>query len=93
MSETKEFEPLKVADCNASDLFIHESVDWKYCKEHASFSHREYCEFVIHTFHDDDDYFEEVTKKEMADYGCTKEFISTIERAREQGFEMVLLYS
>jgi hypothetical protein len=79
-----------VAEIEASDLFEDESINWKYCRCHATFSHKEACEFIIHS---GDPEFVENTVDEMVSFGCTKDFIESYKLAAASGAVRVLFWS
>ena len=82
-----------LAEVDASDFFAEESVNWKYCVEHATFVHKDddACEFILHigggpgseSYADD-------TIAEMKAYGCTSAFIDAYTEARDAGALRVL---
>lgn len=78
---------------DAFDLFENESINWKYCMENATFTHRDACEFVLY-LSQDDDIFED-TLTEMKEFGCTEEFMKTVKQARnyQDDIEWLLLYA
>jgi hypothetical protein len=85
-----------LAEVEASGLFDGESIDWKYCKERATFVHRDddACEFILHiggapgseSYADD-------TIAEMKAYGCTPAFIDAYTEARDAGAVRVLFHA
>ena len=80
----------QMAEIEASDFFEDESVNWQYCMCHATFVHKEACEFIIHS----GDY-EFVTSRcrEMKEFGCTEDFIKAYKHAAEQGAIRVLFWA
>jgi hypothetical protein len=104
MPETKTMVPVSLSgavtvsvmvEIGASELFENENVNWQYCMKHATFSHKEACEFILHI--GDKDCYEkshaERTLEEMRDFGCTVEFIRCYEEAVKMGATRVLFYA
>jgi hypothetical protein len=79
-----------IAEVESSGLFEDDNVNWQYCRAHATFSHREACEFIIHC--GEPSYWKERIKQ-MKEYGCTKDFIEEYEKAAEAGAVRVLFYA
>lgn len=78
-----------MAEVDATDLFKDESINWHYCNEMATFSHREACEFIIHSGDND---FVERKIKEMKSFDCTEEFINAYRVAAASGAIRILFY-
>jgi hypothetical protein len=71
--------------------FNDDDTNWQYCRDNATFSHRESCEFILHTFLGEDEYFES-NINEMKSLGCTEDFIKTYRDARLCGASRVLFW-
>lgn len=80
----------QIADIEATEFFEDESINWRYCMCHATFSHREACEFIIHA---GDPEFVENRVDEMKDFGCTEDFIKAYVGAAAAGAVRVLFWS
>lgn len=80
-----------MVEIESSTLFRGENINWQYCKEHATFAHKEACEFIIHIGDDYDDWNRKI--EEMKDYGCTTEFVRAYEDAARMGAVRVLFYA
>lgn len=80
----------EMAEIDATDLFEDESINWQYCMCHATFAHKEECEFIIHA---GDEEFVEYIVKEMEDFGCTKDFITAYKKAAAEGAIRVLFWA
>jgi len=78
-----------MAEIEASEFFPDEGVNWKYCMEHATFSHRDACEFIIHC---GDGEFTKSTAERMKNFGCTIPFIDAYILASASGAIRVLFY-
>jgi hypothetical protein len=78
-------------EIEATDLFRDENVNWRYCKAHATFSHKEACEFVLH-IGDEDEYMQSKID-EMLEFGCTIEFVRCYEKAAKMGATRVLFWA
>jgi hypothetical protein len=72
--------------------------NWRYCVEHANFSHREACEFILHVGEDprrDYDGLPEYasrTVRGMLEYGCSKSFIDAYVAVAKAGAIRVLFW-
>jgi hypothetical protein len=92
-------EESKLVEVDATDLF-EMLVDggqrnWDFCDQHAQFSHREACEFIVHV---GSDFTGECsiyarTIAQMRESRCTEEFIATYVAAKEAGAIRVLYYA
>ncbi len=60
--------------------------------QHAAFSHREACEFLVHVGPTEDRYWKHV-EHEMREYGCTDDFIAAYLSAKDAGAMRVLYWS
>lgn len=81
----------KLVEIEADELFEDENVNWKYCMNHATFTHKEACEFIF-SIAEEDEYFElDVTN--MKEQGCTSAFINSLKQARSHGAKYVLFYA
>lgn len=78
-----------MCEVEASEFFPDEGVNWKYCMEHATFVHKDACEFIIHC---GDGEFTNNTAERMMNYGCTKEFIAAYKLAAASGAVRVMFY-
>lgn len=70
--------------------------NWMYCNEHATFSHREACEFILHIGIDPnveagDEHWRHVVD-EMKTFGCTQEFIQAYLDAKDAGAMRVMFW-
>jgi hypothetical protein len=78
--------------------FEEDDDDWRYCLEHANFSHREACEFILHVGEDPQRYFSGLTEyasttiREMTEFGCSKPFIDAYVAAAKAGAIRVLFW-
>lgn len=79
-----------LAEVNAEDLFENENINWKFCTEHATFSHKEACEFIIHC---GDKEFTEGMEQRMKDFGCTQAFRDAYRIAAASGAVRVLFWA
>lgn len=86
-----------LAQVDATELFADGNANWRYCKEYATFRHRDACEFILHihrpTDYDDANFLHEDTVNLMKDCGCTEDFIKAYEDARKAGAARVLFYA
>lgn len=80
----------ELAEIDATEFFEDESVNWQYCMCHATFSHKEACEFIIHS---GDAEFVNHRSEEMKEFGCTKDFIDAYRKAAKQGAIRILFYA
>jgi hypothetical protein len=81
------------AEVDAGILFDNEgqvSIDWHYCAEHATFTHKSACEFIIHC---GDPNFVLNTVNDMKDFGCSKQFINSYKKAAKEGAIRVLFWA
>lgn len=83
------------AEIDATELFENENVNWKFCIQEATFSHREACEFVLHygEREDDDPPYGERYAERMREAGCTDEFVQAFLDAGRAGAVRVLFYA
>lgn len=79
-----------LAEVNAEWLFGNENINWKFCNEHATFAHKEACEFIIHCGDKD---FTEGMDKRMKDFGCTPAFRDAYLLAAASGAVRVLFWA
>lgn len=78
-------------DVDASELFEENNgINLQYCQKHATFSHKEACEYILHI---GDDGYHHFVAKEMANFGCTESFITTYQNARRLGAMRILLHA
>jgi hypothetical protein len=87
-----------IANIYAFDLFQYEfelcdsdNINWKYCVNNATFSHREACEFILYLYPGSVSDFETFTK-ELKEFGCTSDFIEAVIEARGAGAVYALFY-
>lgn len=78
--------------------FDGEDANWRWLNEHANFSHREACEFIVHIGRDPNDDpadppYWQVRAKEMEEGGCSKELIATYLEAQKAGAVRILFYA
>jgi hypothetical protein len=78
------------AEVEAIGLFEDENVNWRFCMEHATFTHKDACEFIIHC--GDSEFVTNVIEG-MKVFGCTKEFIAAYKLAADSGAVRVLFYA
>lgn len=85
----------QIAEIDADDFFEDDdSVDWRWCVEHATFKHQEECEFIIHIGDTKDDItLFENTIESMRAFGCTQDFLHCYRAAMEAGAIRVLFYA
>ena len=85
-----------LADVDASALFKDESVNWKYCVEHATFVHhdKDACEFILHIGDElgSESHADEIIAQ-MKACGCTQPFIDAYTEARDAGALRVLFHA
>lgn len=89
-------EVVLVATYDATDLFAQEesgisSPDWDWCMEHAAFSHREACEFMVYCGDDT-----ETFKRRLGDMGrqgATQKLINHVKHARGLGAKWAMFYA
>jgi hypothetical protein len=85
-----------LAEVDASSLFAGENINWRYCKDHATFVHRDgdACEFILHIGggSGSENYADDIIA-EMKDYGCTPPFIGAYTEARDAGALRVLFHA
>lgn len=77
--------------------FDDDGPDWSYCQAHATFSHREACEFVLHVGSDgiDASGLPEYARNlvdEMMRWTCTPAFIEAYTSAARTGAARVLFW-
>lgn len=84
------FEELIIANYYAEDI-LENDVDLKFCNLRASFVGKE-SNFIIELYlHDDDKY--KLLQAAMNRFGCSKLFMKILNQAREEGFNMIKLFS
>ena len=81
-----------MVEIEAGEFFDDESVNWKFCVEHATFSHQEACEFILHCGSDEDGDGVKDTVAAMTEFGCTPAFIEAYREAAREGAARVLFY-
>ncbi len=74
---------IHVAEIEAESFFANESVNWRYCVEHAVFQHKDACEFMIYLHPCDEILFLKL-QDELQRYGCTADFLAVIKEARDK---------
>lgn len=76
--------------------FEDSDVNWTWCKDNATFLHKEACEFIIHIgewdIQDSLPEFARGTIKDMKEAGCTADFIATYDKAARSGAVRVLFW-
>lgn len=85
---------LILAEIDAGELFEDDtSVDLQFCKKHATFRHKEACEYILYSGSGpgSEDYVAGMVKR-MKRFGCTKEFIRLYQTASDAGATHVLFY-
>ncbi|OHD23793.1 MAG: hypothetical protein A2Y38_17030 [Spirochaetes bacterium GWB1_59_5] len=87
-----------MVEIEAGEFFNDEDpaqANWKFCKEHATFSHREACEFILHIgpkhISAGKPYWESFVE-DMREYGCTEDFITAYLLAKDLGAMRVMFY-
>jgi hypothetical protein len=84
-----------LAAVEASALFADENINWKYCKERATFVHRDgdACEFILYIGGEpgSENHAGDLIAQ-MREYGCTPDFIAAYTEARDAGALRVLFY-
>lgn len=78
--------------------FDGDDVNWQFCMEHATFVHKEACEFILNIGDAEDSKdgspaFWRGVVKEMEEAGCTTDFVDTYVRAKDMGAQRVLFWS
>lgn len=78
-------------EIEASELIGCENVNWRYCKQHATFAHidPDACEFILQI--GIKEFFMDRVQ-EMKQYGCTTAFIEAYTQAWRAGATRVLFY-
>jgi len=74
--------------------FAEDDTNWKWCKENATFVHREWCEFILHIGEPIDTgipYWQFLVT-EMREGGCTEDFITKYIECKDAGAWHVLLW-
>lgn len=71
--------------------------NWSWLDQHANFSHREACEFIVHVGDDDLDgeglsEYARFTVNEMREGGCTEKFVAAYVEAAKRGAMRVLFW-
>ena len=79
-----------MVEVDAAQLFADESKDWEFCKEFATYSHYEACEFILHIGPKD---YSDHRIKEMEEFGCSAGLINAYKAARESWATNVLFYA
>lgn len=69
--------------------FDEEDPNWHWCLAHATFTHRDACEFVLHI--GSDSYWQRQAD-EMRSGGCTAEFVDAYLTAKNAGAVRVIFY-
>lgn len=84
-------EVVLVATYDATDLFKDDSPDWKWCVDHASFSHNSACEFMVYCGGSTLDF--KCMLGQMEEQGASQKLISHIKHARDIGAKWAMLYA
>ena len=69
--------------------FYEEEPNWRWCVAHATFIHRDACEFVIHI--GSESYWRQ-RANEMRAGGCTDGFVAAYLAAKDAGAVRVIFY-
>jgi hypothetical protein len=69
--------------------FDAEDPNWRWCVAHASFAHREACEFVLHIGSES---YWTLEVEHMRQGGCTEDFIAAYLAAKDAGVVRVIFY-
>jgi hypothetical protein len=69
--------------------------DWKYLNEHATFSHREACEFIVHIGSDpeEEDSYAKNKMEHMRAQGCSDLLIEAYREAANHGAMRILFWA
>src|SRR6476659_1201683 len=95
----KELQPVRyyslTCETNAEEYFSNEGPDWMFCKEHATFVHKDKdaCEFILHIGTNDvssEAYKDTIAK--MHEWPCSREFMDLYKEAALSGAHRLLLY-
>jgi len=69
--------------------FDDEDPNWIWCMAHASFAHREACEFILYIGSDD---HSSLHVEHMRKGGCTDDFVAAYLAAKDAGAVRVIFY-
>lgn len=73
--------------------FDHQDPNWKWCSEHASFAHRDACEYVLYIgAQSSDGGYWKLEVEHMRQGGCTEDFIAAYLAAKNAGAVRVIFY-
>ena len=84
----------KMVEFNAEEIFEDESIDWKYCRDNATYVHSDpgACEFIFYLSKDNFEPFRFLLKK-MKDHDCSQELMKVFKEARnKEQADYLLLY-
>ena len=75
----------------------HEDPNWKWCSKHATFAHRDACEYVLYIGGQlgettDDIPYWKLYVEDMRNGGCTEDFIAAYLAAKDAGAVRVIFY-
>ena len=79
----------------ATDLFGDENINWQWCVAHATFTHRDACEFVVYvgpSIGEADSAYRS-TLASMREHGCTEAFVSAYTQAAKIGALYVMFHA
>lgn len=82
-----------LVEVESTALFEAENVNWRYCVEHATFTHKDACEFILHIYARDEEEHHLDKIQKMVEFGCTAPFVAAYVEARKLGAERVLFYA
>lgn len=82
---------LLLAEYDVHELFADESAAWAYAVEHASFSHKEACEFMFYVGGETQDFLDSLGMHSAQ--GCPQELISYLKHARDLGATWAMFYA
>lgn len=94
-SPIESFSVYLMCEYNAKELFKPLptgglSADLNWCMNHASFAHKEACEFMVYCGGNTEDFKHELGQ--MSRHGVSQEFISCIKHARSEGAKWAMFY-
>jgi hypothetical protein len=81
---------LKLAEVDANELFAEENANWRFCRDNATFSQQDACEFILHVPGDAQHFEDNVDN--MRSVECTEEFIEAYRNAKRAHADYVLFY-
>ena len=79
---------------NWGDDDINSDSDWALCMKHATFLHKEECEFIFYIGSDDEGCnYREDTLEEYTRLGFSEEFLQLVKDAQAQKYVYLLIYN